>query len=99
MLELRQLAWMLLQWKRFKRMVWGATGTVWILCCSGVLLLPEEDFIVRIALLVMLVLCTIVSVYLLLVVRREVKELNRLTIETRAIQQQEKAGQAASSRP
>ena len=83
MLDLRQLTWMVQQWRRFRRLVLAATGAIWVLCCSGVLLLPEEDFIPRIALLAMLILCTGVGIYLTVVARREIKQLERLIIESR----------------
>ena len=72
------------QWRRFRRLVLGATGAIWVLCCSGVLLLPPEDLIPRIALLLMLLSCTGVSIYLMFVTRREIKDLGRQVIEARA---------------
>ena len=98
MQDLRQLNWMLFQWKRFRRMVWLATGAIWMVCCSGILLLSLEDLIVRLALLLMLVLCTVTALVLLIIARRERKRLDRLTIEIRAAQQLEKAQQAAAAR-
>ena len=56
--------------------------------------LGEEDFLVRMALLAMFVLSTLAAIYLLFVACREAKRLDRLAIETRARQQEEKAQKA-----
>ena len=93
--DLRQIAWMQQQWKRFRRLVWGSAGAVWMLCGSGILLLAEEAFIVRMALLLMLIVSVALTVYLLVAARRERKRLDRLTIEMRALQQQEKTQKSA----
>ena len=93
--ELRQIVWMQRQWKRFCRLVWGSAGAVWMLCGSGILLLPEEAFIVRMALLVMLIISAVLTIYLLVAARRERQRLDRLTIEMRALQQQEKDQKSA----
>ena len=84
MLELRHLTWMLLQWRRFRRLVVGATGAIWVICCSGILLLTDVDLVIRLALLAMLVLCTIVCLYLVIVARREIKRLQRQASELRS---------------
>jgi len=89
------------QWKRFRRLIWGATGAtgaVWLLCSSGILLLGEENFLVRMALLAMFALSTFAAIYLLLVARRESKKLERLAIETRARLQEEKAQKAQAGK-
>ena len=96
--DLRQITWMSSQWKRFRRLIWGATGAVWLLCSSGILLLGEEDFLVRMALLAMFALSTFAAIYLLLVARRESKKLERLAIETRARLQEEKAQKAQAGK-
>ena len=88
MLELRDFAWMRLQWKRFKRLLGGATGMVLMLCSSGILFLPEEKegeswFWARISLLVCLVLTSVVSIWLYIVARREIKRLEALSTEMR----------------
>ena len=75
MLELHDIAWMRLQWKRFKRLLGGATGMVWLLFSSGVLFLPEEEegetwFWARISLLVCLFISTVVSLWLYIAARR-----------------------------
>ena len=54
--------------------------------------LGEEDFLMRMA--AMFVLSTLAAIYLLFVARREAKRLDRLAIETRAHQQEEKAQKA-----
>ena len=96
--DLRQITWMSSQWKRFRRLIWGATSAVWLLCSSGILLLGEEDFLVRMALLAMFALSTFAAIYLLLVARRESKKLERLAIETRARLQEEKAQKAQAGK-
>jgi hypothetical protein len=97
-LELKHLTWMQQQWRRFRRLVLGATGAIWVLCCSGVLLLPAEDLIPRIALLLMLLSCTGVSIYLMLVARREIKDLGRQVIEARAKELEELADKAGPAK-
>ena len=96
-IELRQISWMQQQWKRFRRLIWGSAGAMWVLCGSGILLLSEEAFIVRMALLVMLIVSVVLTIYLLVAARRERKRLDRLMIEMRALQQQEKAQKSAPS--
>ena len=69
MLELRDIAWMRLQWKRFKHLLSGATGMVWLLFSSGVPFPPQEEedetsFWARISLLVYLFISTLVSLWL-----------------------------------
>lgn len=90
MVDLRQLAWMRLQWKRFRRLLWGATGAVWLVCCSGILLAGEDQLLVRAALLLMLVASTACSIRLLLTIRRETKALDRRAIEIRTALVREK---------
>ena len=96
--DLRQINWMSGQWKRFRRLVWGATGAVWLLCSSGILLLGEEDFLVRMALLAMFLLSTPAAAYLIIVSRRESKTLDRLAIEMRARQHEEKVEQTRAGK-
>ena len=95
--DLRQIAWMRLQWKRFRRLLLGATGAVWVLCSSGILLAGEEEFLVRIALLAMLVTATGLSLRYFWSAHREIKELERKTIEIRAALIQEKQTKARKS--
>ena len=83
-LDLRQIAWMRLQWKRFRNLLWGGTGAVWLLCCSGILLVDEGQFLVRMALLIMLAVSTVLGVWFLWTARREIKTLERMAIEVRA---------------
>jgi hypothetical protein len=80
---------MRLQWKRFRRLLWGCTGAAWLLCCAGLVLVEEEFLLVRLGLLVMLVVVTLLSLYLFLVARREVKALDRQAIEIRAAMNQQ----------
>ena len=83
-LDLRQISWMRLQWKRFRNLLWGGTGAVWLLCCSGILLVDEKLFVVRIALLIMLAVSTGLGAWLFWAARREIKLLERKAIEARA---------------
>ena len=80
MLNLRQLTWTSKQWQHFRRLVLITTGPIWTICWSGALLLPERNFIPWLALLAMFCLCTAVSIYLIVVTQREIKELDRLII-------------------
>lgn len=103
MLEFRDVAWMLLQWKRFKRLLGGATGMFWLLCSSGVLFLPEEEdgetwFWARISLLVCLLASTIVSLWLYIAARREIKRLERVSADMR-IEEAEAQRQRKAPRP
>ncbi len=103
MLELRDVAWMRLQWKRFKRLLGGATGMVWLLCSSGVLILPEEEdgvtwFWARISLLVCLFLSTIVSLWLYIAARREIKRLERVSSDMRIEEAKEQRERTAPRR-
>ena len=88
-MQLRDIAWMRLQWKRFKRLLGGATVMVWLLCSSGIIFLPVEEteevswFWARIALLVCLVLSTVAGLWLFISARREIKKLERLGAEMR----------------
>ena len=86
------------QWRRFRRLVVAAIGAIWVLCCSGLLLLTDENLVSRIALLLMLLLCTGVAIYLVLAARRQIKKLERQTIEARARQRQEEADRRGSDR-
>ena len=92
MLQLRDIAWMRLQWKRFKQLLGGATVMVWLLCSSGILYFSPagtetEDelpwFWIRIALLVCLILSTVVGAWLFFSARREIKKLEALGTEMR----------------
>ena len=56
--DLRQIAWMRRQWRRFLLLLWGATALLWPLCLSGALFLGPEAVPVRLALLAMLALTT-----------------------------------------
>jgi small-conductance mechanosensitive channel len=84
------------QWKRFRRMLWGAVGAVWLFCCVGILYLTTftESFVLPMALLLMLVLTTGVGLHLMIVVYRRLKELERMIVEQRAAELQEQAKRA-----
>jgi len=87
MMELREIAWMLVQWKRFRRVLGGATGVVWLMCCSGIILLGDEEeiqwFWARMSLLFMLASSTGVSIWLFYTAWREMRELRGLAAEVR----------------
>ena len=80
MLKLRQLTWMSEQWQHFRRLALITTGAIWTICWSGALLLPKGNFSPCLALPAMFCLCTGVSIYLIVVARREIEELDRLTM-------------------
>ena len=77
--DLKDILWMRLQWKRFRRMLGGALGLVWLLCCSGIVFIGAEDdnewFAARMALLAMLVASSGVTVWLFIVAQRELRSL------------------------
>ena len=83
------------QWRRFLRLIGIGTVGLWAVCSTGILLLGEEDFVVRMALLGMFVLCTPLSVYLYLVTRKETRELDREAAKRR-LEQQENMRRAKS---
>jgi len=99
MVDLRQIAWMRLQWKHFRRLLWGATGAVWLVCGSGILLTGEDQLLVRAALLLMFAASTACSIRLLLTVRRETKALERRAIEIRAALVREKQAKTHPPHP
>lgn len=86
-MELRDVAWMLVQWKRFRRVLGGATGVVWLMCCTGILLLGGGEeiqwFWARMSLLLMLVSATGVSIWLFITAWREMRRLRDLAAEIR----------------
>lgn len=87
MIELRDITWMIVQWKRFRRVLGGATGVVWLMCCSGIILLGGDEelqwFHARMALLLMLVVSTAVSLWLFVAAWREMRRLDALAAEVR----------------
>ena len=42
--DLRQITWMRSQWKRFRNLIWGATGAIWLICSSGILFWAKKIF-------------------------------------------------------
>ena len=76
---------MRVQWKRFRRLLGGATGLVWLMTSAGVIFIGGEEesewFYARMALMFMLVASTGVSMWLFLAARRELKSLDRLAEE------------------
>ena len=85
------------QWRRYQRLIGIGTIGLWIVCSSGILLLDDEDFIVRMALLAMFVLCTPLSLYLYLSTRKETRRLDREATQLR-LQEQVDDGRSASKR-
>lgn len=86
--DLRQIYWMRSQWKRFRRILWGSSGAAWLVCCAGIIFLGEEQFLLLLALVFMLFVVTGLLIYLLVVVHRELKVLEREAIQLRAAQSQ-----------
>ncbi len=86
--DLQQIAWMRVQWKRFRRILWGCSGAAWLVCCAGIIVLGRERVWLLLALVLMLVVVTGILIYLLFVVRRELKNLEHQAIELRAAQTQ-----------
>ncbi|MFT5091040.1 MAG: hypothetical protein ACI906_000474 [Candidatus Latescibacterota bacterium] len=84
--DLRQIYWMRSQWKRFRHILWGSTGAAWLVCCAGIILLGHEQFLLMLALVFMFLVVTGLFIYLLIVIRRELKALEREAIEVRAAQ-------------
>lgn len=86
-MDLRDLAWMRAQWKRFRRVLSGATGVVWLMCCTGIILMGGEEetqwFWARMALLFMLASSTAVSVWLFFTAWREMRRLHDLAASIR----------------
>lgn len=76
-IDLRQITWMRAQWKRFRRILWGCSGAAWLVCCAGIILVGQEQFLVMLALVFMFVVVTGVFIYLFFVSRRESKNLER----------------------
>ena len=76
---------MRVQWRRFRRLLGGATGLVWLMTSAGVIFIGGEEesqwFYARMALMFMLVASTGVSMWLFLAARRELKSLDRLAEE------------------
>lgn len=89
---------MRLQWQRFSHLLWGTIGAVWLLCSSGLLLAGEERWQVRLALAFMLIAVTAVGLRFWLIVRRELKVLERQGVEIRAAMSARKA-ERSSCRP
>ena len=84
-------------------MLGGATGMFWLLCSSGVLFLPEEEdgetwFWTRVSLLVCLFVSTIVSLWLYIAARREIKRLDRVSADIR-IEEAKEQRESAAPRP
>jgi len=98
-LDIRQIGWIRQQWKRFRRLLWGALGGVWLFCCVGILYLTEfqEGIALPLAMVIMLVISTVVGAYLHVVVYRRLKELDRMIIERRAEELREQGHGASGS--
>ena len=86
--ELQDIAWMIGQWKRFRRLLGGATGVVWLLCCSGIIFIGGEGeetewFRTRVAFVVVFFASTGVSIWLFIAAFRELRRLEREARELR----------------
>ena len=88
--DLRQITWMRGQWKRFRRILWGCSGAAWLLCCAGIIIVGQEQFLIMVALAFMFLVVTGVFIYLFFVSRRESKDLERKAIAIRAALAEEK---------
>lgn len=106
MVDLRDVAWMRVQWKVFRRILFGATGFVWLLCSSGIILLKDDEqfqwFYARMSLLLMLVVSTGVSLWLFAVAWRELRHLKKMATELqleqlRAAQEKQEASRRRRS--
>ena len=104
MADLQDIAWMIRQWKRFRRFLGWATAVVWLLCCSGVIFIGggggEEEvnewFVTRMAFVVMFTASTGVSIWLFIVA---FKELRRLAKEAEEIRQTRSRKQRRKKQP
>jgi len=85
--ELREILWMRVQWKRFRRVLRVTTVLVWLMCSGGIIFIGAEEenqwFYARMALVLMLIVSTGVSVWLLLLARRELKGLDQMAEDVR----------------
>ena len=78
---------MRVQWKRFRRVLRVTTVLVWLMCSGGIIFIGAEEenqwLYARMALVLMLIVSTGVSVWLLLLARRELKGLDQMVEEVR----------------
>ena len=81
--DLRQIAWMRVQWKRFRRILWGCSGAAWLLCCASIILVGPEQFMILVSLVFMFLVVTGVFIYLFFVSRQERKTLEQKAIAIR----------------
>lgn len=86
--DLQDLIWMRHQWRRFRRLLLGAFGVVWVLCSSGLLLLRSEEdpppwFYTRLAMMFMLVAASLFTVWLWSRASREIRSLGQQATEAR----------------
>ena len=86
------------QWRHYQRLIGIGTIGLWIVCSTGILLLDDEDFIVRMALLAMFVLCTPLSLYLYWSTRKETRNLDREVQEMRLQEQANSVTKSDSNR-
>ena len=100
MADLRDIAWMIRQWGRFRRLLSGATVIIWLLCCSGIVFIGGDDdtewLVTRMALVIMLLAATGVSIWLFVVA---CKELGRLEIEAKKMRRARSRKQRGVKRP
>lgn len=93
------------QWRRFRRLLIGAVTAVWIMCTSGVLYLRSDDpevdpwFFSRMALLIMLVTASLVTVWLFARASREISQLGHEATELRLAQIRKDREERRQQRP
>lgn len=83
-IDLRQLSWVINQWKRFRRVLCVCTGLAWCICCTGIALSEPEDLLIILSLAFMLIAVTGLSAHLLWTIRRELQSLDKQVVELRA---------------
>ena len=72
------------QWKHFGRTLLGCTGAAWLPCRTGIIPIDQDRFPVLVALVFLFFVVTAVFINLMLVARREGKNLERKAIAIRA---------------
>jgi hypothetical protein len=95
MVDLRQIGWMKQQWRRFRQLLFGAVGVIWLFCCAGILFAPADYFWVRMSLLFMLAVSSLYALRLTWVAFRSLRKLDRRAAEIRA--EETLAGQQQSA--
>ena len=81
MVNLRQIAWIRREWKRFLTTLFVATFGVWVFCCLGIVVVGAEYPMVRLALFFMLLASTGAWAYFSVSSWRELRQLKRLATD------------------